>query len=153
VSGKNNTTGVAVVELYDLDQGANSTLANISSRGFIDTGDNALIAGFILGRGLGNGTVVVRALGPSLSAFNVANPVQDPTLELVNASGTTIASNDNWQTDPGAAQIQSYNLAPSDPRESATLQSLAPGNYTAIVRGNDNTTGVGLVEVYNLPNP
>jgi hypothetical protein len=68
-------------------------------------------------------------------------------------SGTTIASNDNWQTDLGAARIQSNNLAPSDPRESATLQSLAPGNYTAIVRGNDNTTGVGLVEVYNLPNP
>ena len=153
VSGKDNTTGVALVELYDLDQGANSVLANISSRGFIDTGDNALIGGFILGRGLGNGTVVVRAIGPSLSAFNVANPVQDPTLELVNASGTTIASNDNWQTDPGAAQIQSNNLAPSDTRESATLQSLAPGNYSAIVRSNDNTTGVGLVEVYNLPNP
>jgi hypothetical protein len=96
VSGKNNTTGVAVVELYDLDQGANSILANISSRGFIDTGDNALIGGFILGRGLGSGTVVVRAIGPSLSAFNVAGPVQDPTLELINASGTTIASNDNW---------------------------------------------------------
>jgi hypothetical protein len=153
VSGKDDTTGVALVELYDLDQGANSVLGNISSRGFVDTGDNALIGGFILGRGLGHRTVVVRAIGPSLSAFNVANPVQDPTLELVNASGTTTASNDNWQTDPGAAQIQSNNLAPSDPRESATLQSLAPGNYTAIVRGNDNTTGVGLVEVYNLPNP
>jgi hypothetical protein len=153
LSGAGGSTGIGVVEAYDLDQIANSEAGNISTRGFVDNGDNALIGGFILGggRGLGNGTVVVRAIGPSLGASNVANPVQDPTLDLVNASGTTIASNDNWQTDPGAAQIQSNNLAPTDTRESATLQSLAPGNYTAIVRGKGNATGVGLVEIYNLP--
>jgi hypothetical protein len=153
LKGAGGSSGIGVVEAYDLDQTVNSQFGNISTRGFVDTGDNVLIGGFILGggRGLGNATVVVRAIGPSLSSSNIANPVQDPTLDLVNASGTVIASNDNWSADPGAAQIQANNLAPADIRESATIQSLAPGNYTAIVRGAGNTTGVGLVEVYNLP--
>jgi hypothetical protein len=111
-----------------------------------------MIGGFILGAGRGNGSasVVVRALGPSLSASNVSNPLQDPTLELHNATGAIIATNDDWSGDPGAAQIQGSGLAPADLRESATLQTLLPGNYTVIVRGKNNTTGVGLVEAYNL---
>ena len=96
------------------------------------------------------GPVVVRAMEPSLSASNVPNPLQDPTLELHNASGAIIATNDDWSSDPGAAQIQTNGLAPGDLRESATLQTLLPGNYTVIVRGKNNTTGVGLVEAYNL---
>ena len=145
-------TGIGVVEAYDLDQSVNSQFGNISTRGFVDTGDNVMIGGFILGSGRGNGSasVVVRALGPSLSASNVSNPLQDPTLELHNATGAIIATNDDWSSDPGAAQIQTNGLAPTDLRESATLQTLLPGNYTVIVRGKNNTTGVGLVEAYNL---
>ena len=143
--GAGGSTGIGVVEAYDLDQLANSEAGNISTRGFVDNGDNALIGGFILGggRGLGNGTVVVRAIGPSLGASNVANPVQDPTLDLVNASGTTIASNDNWQTDPGAAQIQSNNLAPSDTRESATLNPLRPETTPRLCAAKVTLPGLG----------
>ena len=152
--GNGGGTGIGVVEAYDLDQTVNSQFGNISTRGFVDTGDTVMIGGFILGAGRGNGsaTVVVRAMGPSLNVPNptVPNPLQDPTLELHNATGTTIATNDDWGSDPGAAQIQLNLLNPGDPRESATLQTLAPGNYTVIVRGKNNTTGVGLVEAYNL---
>ena len=152
LKGSGGGTGIGVVEAYDLDQTVNSQFGNISTRGFVDTGDNVMIGGFILGAGRGNGsaTVVVRAMGPSLSASNVPNPLQDPTLELHNATGAIIATNDDWSNDPGAAQIQANGLAPGDLRESATLQTLAPGNYTVIVRGKNNTTGVGLVEAYNL---
>jgi hypothetical protein len=152
LKGAGGSTGIGVVEAYDLDQTVNSQFGNISTRGTVSTGDNVLIGGFILGggRGLGNATVVVRAIGPSLTSNNIANPVQDPTLDLVNASGTVIASNDDWQSDPGASQIQGNNLAPTDLRESATIQPLAPGNYTAIVRGKSSNPAVGVVEVYNL---
>jgi hypothetical protein len=150
--GKNGGTGIGVVEAYDLDQSVNSQFGNISTRGFVETGDNVMIGGFILGAGRGNGSasVVVRAIGPTLSASNVPNPLQNPTLELHNATGAIIATNDDWSSDPGAAQIQANGLAPGDLRESATLQTLLPGNYTVIVRGKNNTTGVGLVEAYNL---
>lgn len=152
LKGNGGGTGIGVVEAYDLDQTVNSQFGNISTRGFVDTGDNIMIGGFILGagRGTGSASVVVRAMGPSLSASNVPNPLQDPTLELHNAAGTIIATNDDWSSDPGAAQIQANGLAPGDLRESATLQTLLPGNYTVIVRGKNNTTGVGLVEAYNL---
>ena len=148
--GKNGTTGIGVVEAYDLDQSVNSQFGNISTRGFVETGDGVMIGGFILGAGRGDGSarVVVRAMGPSITS--VPNTLQDPTLELHNGTGTIIATNDDWGSDPGAAQIQASGLAPTDLRESATLQTLAPGNYTVIVRGKNNTTGVGLVEAYNL---
>lgn len=124
-------------------------LLNTSARGSVQTGDNVLIGGFILGgNALANNAVVVRAIGPSLSASGVASPLQDPTLELRNASGAIIASNDNWQ-DTQAAQITASGLAPSDSRESAILATLPAGNFTAIVRGVSNTTGVALVEVYS----
>jgi hypothetical protein len=148
--GKNNTTGVGLVEVYDLDQSANSTLANISTRGFVDTDDNVMIGGFILGpSGTSGAKVIARAIGPSLTASGVANALQDPTLELHDGSGTTIAFDDNWK-DSQQAEIQATGIPPSDDRESAIVATLAPGNYTAIVRGKNNTNGVGLVEVYNL---
>jgi hypothetical protein len=154
VRGKDDTTGVASVELYDLgtaslDVSSSAQLANISTRGVVQTGDDVMIGGFIV-RGDFPATVIVRAIGPSLTAKGVSGALQDTTLELHDGTGALIGSNDNWQDDPGAAQIQADNLAPTDPRESATIVTLAPGNYTAIVRGANNTTGVALVEAYVL---
>ena len=148
VRGKNDTTGIGLVEVYDLDETANSELANISTRGFVDTGDNVMIGGFIVGDGV-NTTVVVRAIGPSLGDLGVSNPLQDPTLELHGTNGDLLASDDDWK-DSQQAEIDAAGLAPTDDRESAIEAVLAPGLYTAIVRGKDNTTGVALMEVYNL---
>ena len=159
LAGKNGGTGVGLVEVYDLAQAANSKLANISSRGFVDINDNVMIGGFIVGGGSGGGTakVIVRAIGPSLSANG--NPVPgrlaDPTLELHDGSGTTLATNDNWKINDQTGQsqeadIRATTIPPTNDLESALIATLAPGNYTAIVRGKSNTTGVGLVEVYNL---
>jgi hypothetical protein len=150
VRGVNGTTGVGLVEAYDLDQPADSQLANISTRGFVDTDANVMIGGFIIGpNDLGDATVLVRAIGPSLENFGVANALQDPVLELHSGDGDTIATNDGWR-DTQETEITATGLMPTDDRESASLQTLAPGNYTAIVRGVDDTTGVGLVEVYHL---
>jgi hypothetical protein len=153
--GKNNTTGIGVVEAYDLDPFANSKLANISTRGFVQTGDNVMIAGFVAGPANAAPTgVLIRGLGPSLSNF-VANPLQDPTLELHDANGAKIRTNDNWKIDDQSGQsqqsdIQGTGIPPSDDRESAILTDVAPGNYTAILAGKNNTSGVGLVEIYNV---
>ena len=147
VRGKNGTTGVGLVETYDLDTAANSKLANISTRGFVDTADNVLIGGFILGDG--SARVIARAIGPSLTDVGVAGALQDPTLELHDGFGTLVASNDNWKTDQ-QAEIIATGVAPTKDLESAIVATLLPGNYTAIVRGKNDTTGVGLVEVYNL---
>jgi hypothetical protein len=124
-------------------------LLNVSARGFVQTGENVLIGGFILGgNALVNNVVVVRAIGPSLSHFGIANALQDPTVELHDASGAIIASNDNWQDTQGA-QIMASGLAPTDPHESAIFATLPAGAYTAIVRGVGDTTGVALIEVYS----
>jgi PKD domain len=148
--GKNNTTGIGVVEAYDLDQAANSRLANISTRGFVETGDNAMIGGLIIGPpGGGSATVAVRAIGPSLSNIGISGALQDPTLDLVNSDGVVIRSNNDWR-ESQQAEIVAVGLQPADDRESALVQTVAPGNYTAIVRGVGNLTGVGLVEVYLL---
>jgi len=149
VRGKNDTTGIGLVEVYDLGQGANSKLANISTRGFVETGDNAMIGGFILGGAGASSRVVVRAIGPSLGALGVAGALSDPTLELKDANGSTVMSNDDWRQTQ-EAEIIATGLAPTDNRESALVVSLPNGSYTGIVRGAGNTTGVGLVEVYNL---
>jgi streptogramin lyase len=150
VRGKNNSTGIGVVEAYDLNQAETSKLANISSRGFVSTDDNVIIAGFIVRPGGGTGTeIVVRAIGPSLSKLGVSGALQDPTLELHNSNGATIGSNDDWK-DSQQSAIEATGLQPSDDRESAFIASLVPGAYTAVVRGKNNTTGVGLVELYNL---
>lgn len=148
--GKNNTSGIGLIELYDLEPAVGSILANISSRGFVGTGNNVLIGGFIIGvNGIG-ANVVVRALGPSLSSSDISGALQDPILELHNANGTIAATNDNWR-DSQETQIQSTGLAPTDNRESAIFAPLIAGHYTAIVRGRNQTTGVALVEVYRVP--
>jgi len=139
-----------LVEVYDLDQSAGSKLANISTRGFVDTGDNVMIGGFIAGPAdTGATNVLIRAIGPSLINAGIQDALQDPVLELHDGSGTTIATNNNWK-DTQQAEIEATTIPPTDDRESAMVQTLAPGNYTAIVRGMNDTTGVGLVEVYNL---
>ncbi len=147
VRGKNNTTGVGVVEAYDLDTAANSKLGNISTRGLVETGDNILIGGFIAGNGLTK--VLIRAIGPSLANFGITNPLLDPTLELHDNSGTTIATNDDWQTTQ-ESEIIATGIPPTDPRESAIVSTLPPGAYTAVVRGKNNATGIAVVEIYNL---
>ena len=151
VRGKNNSTGIGLVEAYDLDQAADSKLGNISTRGFVETGNDVMIGGFIIGNsGGGAAKVVVRAIGPSLAAFGIAGALADPTLDLVDANGVVLRSNNDWQ-DSQRAEIEAVGLQPGNLQESVIVQTLAPGNYTAIVRGNANTSGVGLVEVYNLP--
>ena len=151
--GKNNTSGIGVVETYDIGLAANARLANLSSRGFIGTGDDVLIGGFFAGPQTAAVTrVVFRAIGPSLGAFNVPQPMQDPTLELRNRDGELLASNDDWQSDQKTA-IESTGLAPGDARESAiVLTNFEPGPYTAIVRGKNGTVGVGLVEIFDVQN-
>jgi hypothetical protein len=155
VRGKDNTAGIGVIEGYDLTSNIPTKLANISTRGFVEADDNAMIGGFIVGAGLGNNStgsarVVIRAIGPSLTQFGVADALQDPTLELHDGNGAVIGFNDNWQ-DSQATEIQATGLAPSDPNESAIVRTLLSGAYTAIVRGKDNGIGVGLVEAYNVP--
>ena len=124
---------------------------NASARAFVHTGDNVLIAGFVVGgNSLPNTLVVVRAIGPSLSQAGVINPLPDPRLELHDASGALIASNDNWQ-DTQEAQIMAYGLAPADAHESVILTRLPAGGYTAVVRGVGDSAGIALAEIYNAP--
>ena len=157
LAGKDGRTGVGLVELYDLTAGTNSKLANISTRGFVDTGNSVVIGGIIVGGGSGGGAkVVVRAIGPSLSSAHIQSPLQDPMLELHNVNGATIATNDNWKINDQTHQsqeleIRATTLQPVNDLESTIVTTVAPGNYTAIVRGKNNTTGVALVETYNLP--
>jgi hypothetical protein len=145
--GKNDTSGIALVEAYDLDEAANSKLANISTRGFVETADNVMIGGFILGGG--SGDVLVRAIGPALTSLGVTGALQDPFLELHDSFGMTAATNDNWKSTQ-KAEIEATGLQPSNDAESAILTTLLPGPYTAVVRGQNDTTGVALVEVYHL---
>lgn len=152
LSGANSTTGIGLVEVYDLDTEIASQLANVSTRGFVGTGDDVMIGGIIIGPpGAADATVVIRGLGPSLGAAGVTDSLADPTLELHDGNGVIIASNDDWQDDPAqAALLEGVNFAPSDPHESAIYTTLPTGSYTAIVQGKDGTTGVALVEAYNL---
>ncbi len=154
VSGSGGGTGVGLMEVYDLDDPLTTTsqLANISTRGFVSTGDNVLIGGYISGPGTNDGKVLLRAIGPSLVNAGVPGSLQDPTLELFDGNGASIFFNDNWQ-DTQADEILATGLAPTDPAESAILVAQAAGNFTAIVRGVNDTTGIGLVEAYHLPNP
>jgi uncharacterized protein YkwD len=145
LSGVNQTTGTAVVEVYDLDGAANSKLANISTRAFVQSGDNVLIGGLIV-VGQSAADVIVRAIGPSLT---VPGAMADPTLELRDANGILLASNDNWRSTQQAAIIAT-GVAPTHDAESAIVTSFSPGSYTAIVRGANGTTGVAVVEVYQL---
>jgi len=148
--GKQEGTGIGLVELYDLGAGFGPELANISTRGFVSAGDNVMIAGIIVASSTGgSGNVIVRAIGPSLADANVANPLLDPTLELHDSNGTRLAANDNWKSDQ-QTEIEATGIPPTDDAESAIVMQLGPGAYTAIEAGKDGTSGVGLVEVYNL---
>ena len=140
--------GIALVELYDLQQ-TTGRAANISSRGLVLTGDNVMIAGFILG-GDRSKQFVLRALGPSLGNAGVGDALSNPQIQLVNGNGATVSSNDDWQQSPNAAAIQNLGFAPSSPAESAILATLNSGAYTAIVRGAPQDTGIALVEVFDL---
>jgi hypothetical protein len=151
VRGSNSSTGIALFEVYDLDSNPPpSQLANLSTRGPVQTGDDVMIGGFIV-TGSTPTNVLVRAIGPSLTAFGLTNALADPLIELHDGQGNLILANDNWQQDSlQATQIQATGLAPGNALESAIFTNLSAGNYTAIVRGANATTGVGLVEVFNL---
>lgn len=152
LSGQNQTTGVALMELYDDDgQAPDSSLANVSTRGVVRTGESVMIGGFILGSASGNMNVVIRGLGPSLSQAGLSNVLADPTLELHDGNGSLLVSNDNWTDDSvSAAQLTASGLAPQAPNESAIFTSLLPGAYTAILAGKNGGVGIGLVEIYSL---
>jgi hypothetical protein len=151
ITGKGNTTGVGIVEVYDTSQGSDSQLANISTRGFVQGADNVMIGGFILGGSSNTARVALLGIGPSLSKFGLNPVLADPTLELHNANGALMVANDNWTDDPvSAAQLTANGLAPQDPKESGIFISLPPGSFTAILAGKNGGTGIGSVQIYNL---
>ena len=157
VRGVNNMTGVALVEVYNLSPDTNSILGNISARSFVQTGDNVMIGGFMV-QGTEPKKVIIRAIGPELTQYGVPDALANPTLELHDGAGALIASNNNWATtiiggiitSNQVHEIQASGYTPGDPTESAIIADLPAGNYTAIVSGVNNTTGVALVEVYDL---
>jgi hypothetical protein len=150
IRGKNNTSGIALGEIYGLPPiNNNSELINLSARALTLTGNNVLIDGLIIG-GRTSKNILLRAIGPELHARGVTGELHDPVLELHDANGALLRKNDNWRDAPNRAQIQASGLAPTDNRESAILMTLAPGNYTAIVRGVNGTTGVALAEFFTL---
>jgi hypothetical protein len=151
LTGKNNTTGVGLVEVYDNDTGAASQLANIATRGFVQTGNNVMIAGFMLGVNNGNRNIAVRGRGPSLTQFGLTNVLADPTLEVHNGNGSIMVSNDDWMSDPvSAAQLTANGLALTDPKESGIFITLPQGSYTAVLAGAGGGTGIGVVEIYSV---
>lgn len=152
LSGVGQTSGIGLVEIYDNDQAIDSDLANISTRGFVQIADEVMIGGFTLGGNNNPTRIAVRALGPSLSSFGLVNLLADPTLELHNANGTIMVSNDNWMDDPvSAVELTANGLALPDTMESGIFTDLAPpGQFTAIVAGKDGGIGIALVEIYNL---
>jgi hypothetical protein len=150
LAGKDNGIGNGVVEVYDLQSGTSATLANLSTRGYVGSGDNVMIGGIIIGQG-DSPIMVFRAMGPSLANAGIANPLMDPTLTLYDSNGSQIAFDDDWQI-PQVQAVRAVNLVPPDSRESVIVSPfLSPGQYTAIVRGKNNTTGVALVESYRIP--
>jgi hypothetical protein len=150
MTGKGETAGVAVVEVYDLGQAEPSKLANLSTRAFVSGGDDVLIAGFVLGESSVDDRIVVRGMGPSLTAAGLRNALADPILELRDLNGVLIVANNDWQDNPVSAdEISAAGLAPANNLEAAITATLAPGVYTALLRGGNNGTGVGVVEVYD----
>jgi hypothetical protein len=149
LQGVGGTSGIGLVEIYDLDGSKTSTLANIATRGKVQGGDQVMIGGFIILGNNGATSVVVRGIGPSLAAAGVANALADPTLEVYDGNGQLIVANDDWKTGSDAPFIQGHSLAPSDTREAAVLlQNPVQGNYTAILKGKNGGTGVSLIEAY-----
>jgi hypothetical protein len=154
VQGQNNGTGVGLIEAYDLSQGVSAKLANISTRAFVSTGSDIVIAGFLLGGNGGADLIIVRGIGPSLAALGVANVMANPTLELRDSNGAVLRANNDWQEDPAqAAVLTAAGLAPTNQLESGIGAVLSPGAYTALLSGVNNGTGVGLVEVYDRGAP
>jgi hypothetical protein len=150
VKGKNNTTGVALVEVYDLTPGADSKLANLSTRAFAGTAADIVIAGFIVGGNSGFDRIVLRGIGPSLTALGVPNALANPTLELRDENASLLVANNDWQENPDqATELMAAGLAPANPLESGIAATLPAGLYTALLAGLNNGTGVGLVEVYD----
>ncbi len=151
VQGRLGGSGIALVEAYDLDPTPAARFGNISTRGFVGTGTNVLIGGVIVAaEEAAQANLILRALGPSLGSEGISDPLLDPTLELHDADGALLASDDNWQDSQGGI-IASAGLAPNDEREAAIFATVPAGNYTAVVRGVGGTTGIGLVEVFNIP--
>jgi hypothetical protein len=149
--GVNEKSGVGLGEIYDLDYGPGSTILNISTRGHVDVGENVMIGGFFIG-GSEAKNILIRGLGPSLANSGVSGALKDPQLELHNAQGAILDSNDDWQTNPRKADIQASGIPPNNPKEAALYDTLMPGAYTAILRGGgDLPTGIALVEIYQLP--
>jgi hypothetical protein len=151
VRGKNNTSGVALIELYDLDQ-PSGKLSNISTRAFVSTGDNIVIAGVVLSDGAAPGRIVLRGIGPSLApgSFPVTAVLANPTLELRDEDGTLVLANNDWQDDSvQAAELTAAGLAPTNDLESAIAVTLSPGFYTVLLAGLNGGTGIGLVEIYD----
>ena len=150
--GKGNSAGVGLLEVYELDGSTQAIVANISSRGVVQSGDNVMIAGLIVGGSAAESRIVVRALGPSLAGAGVPNPLKDPTLQLLDRDGTVVRQNDNWQDDAAqASQLTTIGIAPVNALESAMVTTVPPGAYTAVVADKNGTSGTGLVEVYSLP--
>jgi hypothetical protein len=152
VRGNGSTSGVALVEVYDLNQGVDSNLANLSTRAFVSTGENIVIAGFLLSDESVSNRVVVRGIGPSLApgSFPVTGVLADPILELRDSNGTLLIANNDWQDNAAqAAEITAAGLAPTNHLESGIAAMLPPGLYTALLSGMNNGTGIGLVEVYD----
>jgi hypothetical protein len=154
VRGNGGTSGIALVEVYDLSQAVTAKLANISTRALVGTGNDIVIAGFILGNNSGQTRIVLRGIGGSLTLFGIPNALANPTLELRDSNAALVASNDNWQDDPAqAAELTAAGLAPSNASESGIAITLGPGLYTALLAGQGNTTGVGVVEVFDRGAP
>ena len=149
VTGKAATSGIGLVEVYDLSPATDSTLANISTRGMVGLDSDLLIAGFIVGA-VDNSTVVVRAIGPSLASSGITDPLADPSFTVYDENGVALATNDNWEDDSNTLDLEQNHLAPSNAAEAATILHLPVGAYTAVTSGADGGTGVALIEVYNL---
>lgn len=150
VTGVGSTSGLGLAEVFDVSPTSDSMLGNISTRGMVGSGQNVLISGLIVSA-VDSSTVVLRALGPTLGAAGVHNALSDPILTVFDQNGTALAANDNWQDNPDAPYIEQNNLAPTNDAESAIILKLMPGAYNAIATGAEGATGVGLVEIYNLP--
>jgi hypothetical protein len=148
--GRNNTSGTALIEVYDLSQAVPAKLANISTRAFVGIISDIVIAGFILGNNNGSDRIVARGIGPSLTAFGVSNALANPTLELRDTNGALLVFNNDWQDNPAqAAELTAAGLAPTNPLESGIAATLSPGLYTVLLAGLNGGTGIGVVEIYD----
>ena len=151
LSGVAQTAGIGLVEIYDTNQALDTDLANISTRGYVQTGDQVMIGGFILGGNSNAAGIAIRGLGPSLANFGLNNVLADPILDLHDANGTVLVSNDDWQSDQvSAGQLTAHGLALPNTKESGIFTTLPAGPFTAVLAGKNGGIGIGLVEIYDL---